>query len=413
IDELSTSVDIPINIDQDPQLHSIWSASINKADTNGIVATQIGVKIQRPLTMKIMQVVRDKLVNSLADDDPFRHRLLSASQQGSGLWQIALPTERSFRIENDNYRYAMRHLLGRLPCESLLNKQCLCGMRLAEVTHSHFHDCRFLRDYPTGKRHNLVRDALVQFMRECNNVTGFSTIEVEPKASNYRDINKHKDCKERADIVIVNNSLSAMIDVSIVDPSSHSCSHINGIHTTPMVAMQPRYDQKMRHHGDRAKQHNLKMVPFIMEAYGATHTEAVKLVNQIARHADYQATAHEIAEIALRGRTLLSVALQRGNGIIASCGIQSAKTSSRTSHTSHVSINQDTLDFASSDSSPLRISSSPNKHRSRLSASSRSLFASASDVLSYIVPVDMMPVSADVCDAGMGSSSAMNVIAAF
>jgi hypothetical protein len=324
-ESLSSLAGFAVDADRDHSLPALWRSANDETLADGSSATKRAVKIQAQLSKTIMRTAKEQFLASVPEDDPLRVRLNSASQKGAGLWQVTLPTESAFRIEDDQYRYAMCYLLGRPPSESLLNRQCLCGARLNEVTHSHFHDCNYLRDYPTGKRHNLVRDALVQFMRECNNQTGFSAIEVEPKAANYRDPGKQPSCQERADIVIVNNSLSAMIDVSIVDPSADGCRTVPGIYQTPLVSLRSRYAQKMRHHQGRAQAAHLKMVPFLMEAYGAMHPSAEKLVSQVARAADYQASAQEVAQLTLRGYTLLSIALQRGNGLIAAIGTKCAR----------------------------------------------------------------------------------------
>ena len=328
-ESLSSLVGFAVDADRDRTIPFLWRSANDKMLADGSAATKRAVKIQAQLSKTIMRAEKDKLLTDTPEDDPLRVRLCSASQKGAGLWQVTLPTEAAFRIEDEQYRYAMCYLLGRPPSESLLNQQCLCGARLNEVTHSHFHDCNYLRDYPTGKRHNLVRDALVQFMRECNNQTGFSAIEVEPKAANYRDPDKQPNCQERADIVIVNNSLSAMIDVSIVDPSADGCRTVAGIYQTPMVSLRSRYTQKWRHHLGRAQAAHLKLIPFLLEAYGAMHGEAQKLLSRVAQAADYHASAQEVAQLTLRGHTLLSVALQRGNGLIAAIGAKCARPASR------------------------------------------------------------------------------------
>jgi hypothetical protein len=171
----------------------------------------------------------------------------------------------------------------------------------------------------------MVVDSLVQFMKECNNEHGFSIIAKEPSASTYADVDKPATCKERADIVLVNNSISAMIDVAVVNPSSDGRSHTAGIYNTPMVSMKQIYDKKVAVHGGAARCNSLKMVPFILEAYGSMHSDAQSLIDSIARSADYTASNVEVQDQALRGHALISIALQNGNGMIAECGINTAK----------------------------------------------------------------------------------------
>jgi hypothetical protein len=171
----------------------------------------------------------------------------------------------------------------------------------------------------------MVVDSVVQFMKECDNEHGFSIIAKEPSANVYADVNKPVTCKERADIVLVNNSISAMIDVAVVNPSSDGRSHIPGIYTTPMVSMKQVYDKKITVHGGAARSNSLKMVPFILEAYGSLHADAQSLIDSIARSACYNATDFEVRELALRARALISIALQNGNGMVSECGIGTAK----------------------------------------------------------------------------------------
>ena len=326
-DDFSNWTGIRFNLETDPDMHSLWNDPVPMVcQPNDIAgASKVGFKLQSLLSRKIASVELEQLRNSLPPDDPMRIRLLSASQPGAGLWQVTLPTEAAFRMSNNNFIYATRYLLGRIPSESLLNKQCLCGARLNEVATSHFHDCHALPTNPTMRRHNMVVDSVLQFMKECDNEHGFSIIAKEPSANIYADVNKPATCKERADIVLVNNSISAMIDVAVVNPSSDGRSHIPGIYTTPMVSMKQTYDKKIAVHGGAARSNSLKMVPFILEAYGSLHADAQSLIDSIARSACYNATDFEVRELALRARALISIALQNGNGMVSECGISSAK----------------------------------------------------------------------------------------
>ena len=286
----------------------LWDGNAENASTAGL---------QRKLTHWIEDKLYDDFMSSVPEDDPMRIRLLSASGKGASLWQTVIPTEKLLIVTDENYRFEMRTLLGRMATEKLNNHECLCGQILKDTTHSHFQDCKKLNGAKIA-RHDRVRDTLVTFMKECSD-GGTGYIEVEPKANVYRDPNK-PNSRERADIVLVNRNISAMIDVTIVDPTNVTNSRLPSIGTKRLASLEHAVHGKIAKHNDRAEEMGLKLCVFAMESYGSIHPAGIKLLKNVARYADYNATKSEVGNLLLRGMSLLSVALHNGNGRISDMG---------------------------------------------------------------------------------------------
>ena len=246
-----------------------------------------------------------------------RARLLSASGKGASLWQTVIPTEKLLIVTDDNYRFEMRTLLGRMPTEKLNNHICLCGQVLKDTTHSHFQDCKKHNGAKIA-RHDRIRDTLVTFTKECSD-GGTRYIEVEPKANIYRDSNK-PNSHERADIVLINRDISAMIDVTIVDPTNVTNLRLPSIGTKRLVSLEHAVHDKIAKHNGRAQEMGLKLCVFMMESCGSIHPAGMKLLKNTARQADYNATNSEVGSLVLRGMSLISVALHNGTGRISDMG---------------------------------------------------------------------------------------------
>ena len=74
---------------------------------------------------------------------------------------------------------------------------------------------------------------------------------------------------------------------------------------------------KIAKHNDRAEEMGPKLCVFAMELYGSIHLAGIKLLKNVVRYADYNATNSEVGNLLLRGMSLLSVALHNGNGRIS------------------------------------------------------------------------------------------------
>ena len=79
----------------------------------------LATKLQHDMTAELEE---QELAPLLADCQPFQRTIMAEliHAAASGAWLLALPTQSSYRLRNDEYELAVRKRLGMLPHNSLL-----------------------------------------------------------------------------------------------------------------------------------------------------------------------------------------------------------------------------------------------------------------------------------------------------
>ena len=265
-----------------------------------------------------------------------RIRLLSASCKGAGLWQTVIPSEQSLQMSDTAFRSSMKLLLGIVTDEALLNGSCICGAQMNDCNSAHFHSCRKLAD-AVRKRHDSVKNTLALFVKECSSSSPTS-IFIEPKSKLFVDPN-NVNSRERADLVLVNRSMSVMVDVTVTNPTGSTHREIsNGrIYDQPLVSVERVVSEKWDRHYGRASAMGLKLCIPALEIYGAMNPATVMLIRNVARSAEFNASVKEVKDIVYKGMSLISIALQNGNSIVAEQGMVLAKYNSFYSYNNNLS----------------------------------------------------------------------------
>src|SRR5690606_23415887 len=88
-----------------------------------------------------------------------RYMLTSLLPPHAGIWLTTLPTQLTYRMENEDMRLATRKRLGLLPFDSLASVRCYCAPHTRfSVDPDHFHSClKFRRTLHTLRHNNIVQ----------------------------------------------------------------------------------------------------------------------------------------------------------------------------------------------------------------------------------------------------------------
>jgi hypothetical protein len=173
-EEISKTTDSSsLNSSLQRELDEIWCAATEKAkagDAAAAVPFVIAEKLQRDLTEK---AEAKRLKELIADCKPFQQtilRELSANPQ-SGAWLLALPSNPSYRLRDDDYRMAVRKRLGMLPDNSLTEAACLAchgrNKNLPQLKQDPHHAEACLQQTGTSvtERHDAVARVVGQLAR--------------------------------------------------------------------------------------------------------------------------------------------------------------------------------------------------------------------------------------------------------
>lgn len=268
-------------------------------------------------------------------------RSLSAAPQ-SGAFLSVLPTERAYRLTDEQMRLAVRKRLGMLPAASLATDSCLsCHARntvneprFLDVP-DHFHAC--IGKAPAGSsgtsRHHRLVDVLGGLARS----VGYTVIreppfeeiavassEVDPRTGESFEAESIRRDDLRGDLLLIRGDERLLIDVTVVRPTAPThlnnptlAPQANGLATAAAAerAKHAKYDEACR-------LRRWKMIPFAFESYGSLGSEARRLLNTLASKSD-EVSAQAFLQHAAAS---LSVALQASNAAIAFAGLQRLRT---------------------------------------------------------------------------------------
>jgi hypothetical protein len=117
-------------------IDEIWceaSAKASEGEKAAAMPFVRALKLQHELIAQIEEEELQKLMNECR---PFQKTILAELNHAaqSGPWLLALPSEPSYRLKDDEYRMAVRKRLGLLPEHSLVDESCLaCHGRNTEL----------------------------------------------------------------------------------------------------------------------------------------------------------------------------------------------------------------------------------------------------------------------------------------
>jgi len=262
-------------------------------------------------------------------DDSFRAgaspttiaRLLSTRAKCAAAWLMAIPSEPLLVLSAGACTAAVRHRLG-LPPLDIMPSHCSCGARIVEPF-IHAHTCPKTRRVSVNKRHELIELVLRVC---CAEAACLVIVEDHSRRHEWPDL----QIFFLPDIVSLPTG-HILSDVSVACPAAPS--HVSNAQRRSGKVADTRADCKIARYRRMALQLGADSVPFTIETYGALSKCASQLVKYIVNAYGELANAPLSTDsLRMLVQQRLSVALQKGNFIVETQGIQLAR-SARAAHT--------------------------------------------------------------------------------
>ena len=262
-------------------------------------------------------------------DDSFRAgaspttiaRLLSTRAKCAAAWLMAIPSEPLLVLSAGACTAAVRHRLG-LPPLDIMPSHCSCGARIVEPF-IHAHTCPKTRRVSVNKRHELIELVLRVC---CAEAACLVIVEDHSRRHEWPDL----QIFFLPDIVSLPTG-HILSDVSVACPAAPS--HVSNAQRRSGKVADTRADCKIARYRRMALQLGADSVPFTIETYGALSKCASQLVKHIVNaYGELPNAPLSTDSFRMLVQQRLSVALQKGNFIVETQGIQLAR-SARAAHT--------------------------------------------------------------------------------
>jgi hypothetical protein len=175
----------------------------------------------------------------------------------------------------------------------------------------HYLDCQLLKRLSINTRHNMVAQILSTWATRA----GLSTV-LEPYY-----LFEHQNNK-RPDVQIVGHGDNIIVDVTVVDPTSHT--HVTGSSNATLHTAMKLEQRKITRYSAEAKRHGFTLYPFALETYGGWGPTASKLLKHIYSMADTMSEYSRCwssKEISRGIVDAVAVAVQKGNAAIIQQGL--------------------------------------------------------------------------------------------
>ena len=293
--------------------------------------------LQKDITAALEQQLHEKLLTELGVYQQAIVSSLSAAPQ-SGAFLTVLPTERAYRLSDEQMRLAVRHRLGMLPALSLRADSCLsCHAR--NTVHQpefvadpgHFEAC--IGRAPAGasvtSRHHRIAGVLAGLARS----VGYTVVReppfgsvvatssaVDPDTGAPFDVDDVFTDSARGDLLLLRGDERLLVDVTVVRPTAptHLRNARLAVATKGLACAAAAERAKRAKYGALCAERGWKMCAFALESYGALGQSARKLLHTLASKADEVSAAAFLQHACAS----LSVALQAANAAIAVGGLQ-------------------------------------------------------------------------------------------
>ena len=315
-------------------IDDIWLCAQRCSHARGTEFTGWVWKLQHDLTYSLEATRWMHLFNACGQYQQATLTSLSFNT-GASAWMTTPPltSQPGYRIRDDEYRLAVRHRLGQLPYDDLRDEFCIGCARRNITTPSllddpdHAHSCALQQGVSVRRRHDAIKQVLAELARSC----GYH-VEVEPHfpstivtrldPTTGRPTQTVSHTNERGDLLLLKNNVRLLIDVTVVRPTTlthrQRGTSTAGTHMQPLAAARNAEYRKHRTYDAECARHGWKMIPFVLESYGAKGREASSLLDRMANEStdDEKSAGAFLTEANRR----LSVALQVGNAHVSSQG---------------------------------------------------------------------------------------------
>ena len=285
-------------------LSALWDRAV-AFNQNGNNLKQTNFLEPQQLQREFTECIEKKLFSQLYHrSNDYRKVLLTSlsTSQCSDFINI-LPTEPKFNINNRAMQLAIRHRIGVIPFDPLINSVCACQKSTESQTSSifhldpdHFHSCKILSPSGTKQRH----DSLVQVLMDLGRIAGFMA-QREPQHHIRPDIDygNHDNNKKRqsvrkererdhADLLFIRYDMKLYVDMTVLRSTKSSLvNHQRDLKKSliePTLTIDRAAAIKKRKYAAIVATNGYKFFTFGMESYGGIGNEAMDLLKVFARH---------------------------------------------------------------------------------------------------------------------------------
>jgi hypothetical protein len=316
--------------------------------------------IERGIEKFISQHMQEKENKKFIEDLPKQHsdriRFLSLSCKSSSAWLTAYPTHKDLHINDNQFKFMIRHRLGMHFSNSIHNAaaalaisdsstsaaraarapdpppspinnlgdndddyeysarsrppaMCLCGLRYASQPHDHVQGCKS-HGGAHIRRHNRVVNSIAAVCRK-----GGIRAEIEPSHHEFPAPSQSGISRKRVDLAITGNDMNALVDVTFSCPTTPSATANLLSFTVPRASLIPASSNKHNKHGATARLHGCKFFAAAVDTYGAFHDDLLQLLKQIANNSESASPFSPPSHTAYLYSTILtqvSIAAQKG-----------------------------------------------------------------------------------------------------
>jgi hypothetical protein len=221
------------------------------------------------------------------------------------MWLTAFPVAPELLMADEFFILAVKHRLGLRPMDDLPAK-CSCGAVLREDP-QHFFSCRLLKRKAMTQRH----DSIVRLLRDLFHKVG-AVVLVEPRIYDTKRV--------RPDLDILLPDQNLILDVAVTHPTAMSRKS-----PKPLAAANGLESTKIKDYAAWAQERGGKFYGFVLETHGAFGKGAVEVLKHLAKAAVTANLAMPPGDFLRLSKQSLSVALQRGNGLVAKMGAIQAR----------------------------------------------------------------------------------------
>jgi len=311
----------------------IWRQACEEAELRKTApakeAFTVAKKLQHNTTEQIERLLAERLQEACA---PFQRTILTELDHAaqSGAWLLALPTEPTHRLRDDEYALATRKRLGMLPHTSLRDDSCLAchgrNLHLPQLRADphHAEACVQQTGASVTQRHNLLVHTLAELARSVGGsvrtdqpALGSALVQVTD-ATTGETREELQRSQLRGDLLVVHGAKRILVDVTVPRATAPTNLSRSAAGQRPGGCVATAEQHKRDKYEEPCKQRGMTFVPFAVESYGGLGPAARKLLTTLAGLSGERTARAFLLDAMAR----VSVTLQRGNALVLQRGMQ-------------------------------------------------------------------------------------------
>ncbi len=255
--------------------------------------------LQKNLTADIEQALKQEHFSADAMTQAERARWLSITGPAASAWFTAIPADEDHKLSDRQFVTACRLRLG-IQLFSNLPKRCYCHHKVdLKEEPEHLLTCYRSSEMQTEMRHDGIKRIIRQ---QCKEI-GLSVVD-EPS-------NLLPGSQLRPDLLVAGGDNKEIVDVSVTLPTAKS--YVDIAAEAQLAAAHKRAADKAKKFEEMARHCRAKMVPFVVEVYGAMTNDTTQFIGRVANAAAKVYTAPDAVDrIEHALKSAVAVQVQKG-----------------------------------------------------------------------------------------------------